>query len=222
MGYWGNKWGIFLQNQRRLAFTLCEILIVLGIIGIIAEMTIPDLVSNFQKQVTVTRLEQTYSMLQQVIKLSEIDNGPVSTWDFSPGAGGTIQGSHAFFDTYFKPYFVNPKFCSEGGSDYTCGRPVSNSGINYMLNNGVGFSTLHIAGQTHILIDLNNAKGPNSIGKDVFYFLLLPDDNGLRPYGYVKGMTRASIISQCIPTDKLMCTALIMFDGWQIADDYPW
>ncbi len=40
------------------AFTLAEVLITLGIIGVVAAMTLPSLVGNYKKKVTVTRLKK--------------------------------------------------------------------------------------------------------------------------------------------------------------------
>ena len=53
--------------KEKFAFTLAEVLITLGIIGIVSAMTIPTLINNYQKKVTVTRLQQTYSMLNQAL-----------------------------------------------------------------------------------------------------------------------------------------------------------
>lgn len=58
------------------AFTLAEVLITLGIIGIVAAMTIPTLLTNIREKQTVSKLKQTYSMLSQAFKLVE-DNGGV-------------------------------------------------------------------------------------------------------------------------------------------------
>ena len=57
-----------------LAFTLAEVLITLGIIGIIAAMTFPIMITKYQKQVTVERLKKFYSVMQNAIRLSEYDN----------------------------------------------------------------------------------------------------------------------------------------------------
>ena len=54
-------------------FTLAEVLITLGIIGIVAAMTLPALVGKYQKKVTVTRLKKFYSTMQQAIQLAEKD-----------------------------------------------------------------------------------------------------------------------------------------------------
>src|SRR5574344_1906017 len=70
--------------MKEKAFTLAEVLIVLGIIGIVAAMTIPQLISNYQKAATVSQLKKTYSMLNQALKASIADNGDVSDWDYVP------------------------------------------------------------------------------------------------------------------------------------------
>lgn len=44
------------------AFTLAEVLITLGIIGVVASMTMPSLISKYQERVFVERLKQTYSI----------------------------------------------------------------------------------------------------------------------------------------------------------------
>ena len=59
----------------KVAFTLAEVLIVLGIIGVIAEMTIPTLKQSIDKQVEVTQLKKFYSVFQDGMKLYMINEG---------------------------------------------------------------------------------------------------------------------------------------------------
>lgn len=225
-----NKWHLI----KRVGFTLAEVLITLGIIGIVAEITIPTLSMGFAKQSTATLIEKTYSTLYQAIKLSEVDNGPVSTWDFNTNAN-TITGSQNFFNIYFKPYLVDPRFCTSGGDpNKTCGAAVSGAGVNYSLSNGVGFAMVLETNEVYIILDTNGAKKPNSMGKDVFYYTITPS-LGLEPYCFIKGVTRDQIISgitcegstsACNSSgnslSKHACTFLLMFDSWQVKDDYPW
>lgn len=56
--------------KLKLGFTLAEVLITLGIIGIVAAITIPNLITNYQKHVTVTKLQRAISVLNQAYKLS--------------------------------------------------------------------------------------------------------------------------------------------------------
>ena len=57
--------------HKKVAFTLAEVLITLGIIGVVAALTIPNVVSNYKKKVVETRLAQLYSVLNQAVELSE-------------------------------------------------------------------------------------------------------------------------------------------------------
>ena len=56
--------------MKKIGFTLAEVLITLGIIGVVAALTIPTLVNNYQKKTYVTGLQRAYAQLQQVFKLA--------------------------------------------------------------------------------------------------------------------------------------------------------
>ena len=52
--------------KKKVAFTLAEVLITLGIIGIVAALTIPNLVVKYQRKVMQTRFQKAYSILTEV------------------------------------------------------------------------------------------------------------------------------------------------------------
>lgn len=54
-------------NDKK-AFTLAEILITLGIIGVVAAITIPTLINNYQKNEYVTRLKKFYTTFNSALK----------------------------------------------------------------------------------------------------------------------------------------------------------
>jgi type II secretory pathway pseudopilin PulG len=232
-----------MSKKKIIAFTICEVLIVLGILGIVAEMTIPDLVTSFQKQVAVVKFKKSYTNISQAIKRSEIDNGPVSTWDFS-------TDSLNFMNTYITPYFIAAKNC-----DTTQNGCWPNDEISYL--NGSNESVTDYAkialpdgtflalfvhdfltnNHAHFYIDIDGYKGHNTFGKDVFIFTLTPNSlyetskhkitrSGFYPFGY--GLERNELFdssngSGCVYAGSgSKCGALIMLDGWRIADDYPW
>ena len=77
----------FVQNDIKCAFTLAEVLITLGIIGIIAAMTLPALIGAYQKKVLEEQFKVAYSMLSQLLIKSESDIGAKANcfyWDKSP------------------------------------------------------------------------------------------------------------------------------------------
>lgn len=72
------------------AFTLAEVLITLAIIGVVAALTIPTVVQNYQKTQTATRLKKAYATINQAIQMANVDNGPISTWNLNIACGGTV------------------------------------------------------------------------------------------------------------------------------------
>ena len=54
----------FEKFKSKKAFTLAEVLITLGIIGVVVAMTMPTLINNYQKKLAVTRLKHFSSMMQ--------------------------------------------------------------------------------------------------------------------------------------------------------------
>lgn len=62
-------------NINSKAFTLAEVLIVLGVIGVVAALTLPSLISNYQKIQYVTGLKKASSVLSQAFKLYMVDEG---------------------------------------------------------------------------------------------------------------------------------------------------
>ena len=55
------------------AFTLAEVLITIGIIGVVAAITIPGLLASTQEATLVPKVKKTYSSLAQALKLASND-----------------------------------------------------------------------------------------------------------------------------------------------------
>ena len=60
---------------KRVAFTLAEVLITLGIIGVVAAMTLPTLIQNHQKQTYVAGLQKAMSTTSNMFKKMQADEG---------------------------------------------------------------------------------------------------------------------------------------------------
>ena len=69
------------NNIRRAAFTLAEVLITLGIIGVVAAMTMPVLINNYQKHALKNQFKVAYSLLNQaLLSAIEKNGGAFNCW----------------------------------------------------------------------------------------------------------------------------------------------
>ena len=88
--------------KRKSAFTLAEVLITLGIIGVVAALTLPSLLANYTKTQTVVQLKKSYSVLEQTIKNAENDYGEVNNWP-------EWDDAEIILNKYFVPYLQGTK-----------------------------------------------------------------------------------------------------------------
>ena len=84
------------SGARKGAFTLAEVLITLGIIGVVAALTLPSLIQKYQDQVLENQLKKMYSTLSQGIQKAMADDGVSNFYDTelfqackSPGGGSS-------------------------------------------------------------------------------------------------------------------------------------
>ena len=68
------------NNKQKFAFTLAEVLITLGVIGVVAAVTMPTVVANYQKQAAAMKAKKFYNMMNNAVNRSIVDNGDVNTW----------------------------------------------------------------------------------------------------------------------------------------------
>lgn len=68
------------MSNKRIAFTLAEVLIVIAVIGIVASLTIPTLVQKYKERETVAKLKKVYSLVSQAYNLAIAENGTLDTW----------------------------------------------------------------------------------------------------------------------------------------------
>ncbi len=224
--------------SRKFAFTLAEVLITLGIIGIVAALVMPGFISQHNKNVTITKLKEAYSIFSQTIDAAVSHEGEIAAWD-------TTLSNQEFVQKYISPYLKTEK-CSNyyiapllPGLEHNLYSPWdyrNNNLQTYCINNGMTFTYTNkfadIDG-VYISVDLNGKAGPNRAGADVFTFEADKTKNRLIAYheGYSRsnlttpGKTRGSCNTEhtnwYIHSYGANCAALIILDGWKINDEYP-
>ena len=67
--------GFMGPKNHKQGFTLAEVLITLGIIGVVAALTMPMLIGNYQKKVTAEKLKKLYLNYENALQLTETEEG---------------------------------------------------------------------------------------------------------------------------------------------------
>ena len=69
------------QKTKQLnAFTLAEVLITLGVIGVVAAVTMPTLIQQYKERETVAKVNQFYSMFSQAYQMAILEHGTFDQW----------------------------------------------------------------------------------------------------------------------------------------------
>ena len=66
--------------RKNIGFTLAEILIVIGVIGVVSALTLPALNNSRGDKETVTRVKKVYSNLNDAYGRARAAHGPLKTW----------------------------------------------------------------------------------------------------------------------------------------------
>lgn len=174
-------------SRKRDSFTLAEVLITLGIIGVVASMTIPTLYNNYVERQWATSLTKFASTLQNAVDLWKQDIGCFSDAYTCLNMQGLPDGNPANFNqigkfmkiadsigcSNSKNWLPDDTFNYYGNSDTgRCGK-VAHIGCCdqvYLLQDGTTFSIDVNPHEFIITVDVNGEKPPNRVGKDTFSF----------------------------------------------------
>lgn len=181
--------------QYKTGFTLAEILITIVVIGVIAAVTVPTVIPIFQKKSLEERFAKANSVLKQTVVHAEATDGGFTNWDW-------ISSDITFF-RYFTPYLSIVKVCKPNqsgcGEDieykYLNGNPATTSPFptgltRFVTADGalwlIGVNSGCVSKGEYcalIRVDVNGEAPPNTYGRDLFTFFMLPYTNEVRPEG---------------------------------------
>ncbi len=193
-----------LYTSNKTAFTLAEVLITLGIIGVVAALTMPSLIADHREKETVAKLKKVYSTLSNAFLLAKEEYGTPDEWELI--ANNSSIGAENIASK-FAEYMNMSKYC---GTDSGC------AGENYKhlhgsdnvsFDSNENYAKFILADGTLVLfvvrnpqctenrgdtpllksvcaviaVDINGKKAPNQYGYDFFTFALSKE--GIVPTG---------------------------------------
>lgn len=175
------------------AFTMAEVLITLGIIGIVAAVTMPVLVAKYQNKQNTVILRKNWSILSQTFLFAD-NNGAIS--QIENWSQGDLAAMKSWFNNYINPYLKITSVCYEkwgcwnknvlymNGSKFRNDVGCGHNSLSFILNNGsyiclddydknsvdsrFGVSGVKTPMTMVVYIDVNGDRQPNILGKDVF------------------------------------------------------
>lgn len=185
------------KRNSKSGFTLAEVLITIGIIGIIAALTIPVLMQNIQDNGLKIAYKKSFTILSQATQRIANDNGGSILGTFS---------SNTSIKNLYLNYLSTIKNCDYGASTGICWATTTkyiDGTIKTDMWNSTGIvlkdgSTIMFSvdancqttssgtpmGQStcgNISIDVNGLKPPNTFGKDMYMVHIL--QNRILPFG---------------------------------------
>lgn len=199
-------------RQYKVGFTLAEVLITLGIIGVVAAITIPVLMAKINEQVHKAQLKKVMSTLNQSLKM--VYNNTDTIYDCYYGENGvrTTDNDCTKLNTELKQVLKISHICENKsyekgcipkykgkdtvlketfGDDYNLDSNNKNCGAlneDFILNKNRTWVLLDgtIIGQymnpRYIYVDVNGNKGPNRWGYDIFILKLVAKNDASVAY----------------------------------------
>lgn len=227
-------------------FTLAEVLITLGIIGVVAALTMPLLTEKVNEIIMVNKLKKMYSVLSQAMLFTVASDGDYSSLSLT---NGSIESVENWYKKTLKPQLKISKDCINKSGCWAKGVKTLNGGIPYCNRDGIGIGDDIIIFQTLdgynvsldaydyspagrfgvkfknngsdflvVFTDVNGNKKPNIVGKDIFMFVFSPDI-GFVPAG--RNETDEVVSRNCSKSDSsdtagYYCFEKILRNNWKI------
>ena len=224
-------------SLKRPAFTLAEVLVTLGIIGVVSAMTVPTLMQNYQRQSYVTQLHKTYNEMSQALLRYQTDRNALNLREAGMSSQAEVNN---FISSYFKVVnscldssTVTPCFANQSEYKKISGATASGFdndadglGMSFVLANGTSIRPWLSNGRNFIVmvVDVNGQKGPNILGRDFFDMCIDVNGNidtclsngGTFPHTEAQRETEFNDVCIADSASIAGCFGKILNDNWQM------
>ena len=171
---------------KKSAFTLAETLIVMGIIGVVAALTLPNLNSSTGNKEKVAKVKKIYSNLNDAFRRAEAIYGPSDTW-LNGVSGSNFDISKRYAERLLEFIKVSKVCENKAGCWHNTplGGPEGAYALQSKFDTNVNDYRFILADGTSIDLNFNQIffvdidgpnKGKNSMGEDVFMFRITDGD----------------------------------------------
>ncbi len=180
------------------AFTLAETLIVIGIIGVVAALTLPNLNHATGDKEKVTRVKKIYSALTEAIDRGQAIYGDFDTWFTDLASDAYAKRSERFAKRVTEFMKISKDCGLEGTGCFATGKLsyINQTGLDYSIDTdkdsysvvtsdgmSLNFSFEDSNGAMVVFVDVDGPnKGKYQYGNDVFAFDIKSETNTLYPY----------------------------------------
>lgn len=215
---------------------MAEVLITLGIIGVVAAMTLPALVQSHRRHVIETSLAKFYSSINQAIKLSEAVNGDKKYWDELYSVqqeDGAYTGfneenesiSYIWYQKYLAPYLKTTKVEIANSSDGMTKCYFADGSMLAFWRNAWYFFP-NAKDYAVALSENGSSMFDKSMSGRKFFVFIFSVNKGVEPWGYNLSdeELKNGTYNRCVvnyTNEPAACAAVIQRNGWKIPKDYP-
>lgn len=198
-----------MKKFKFVGFTMAEVLITLGIVGIIAAMTIPQLIKNYQAKILEVGLKKSYANLSNAYLMTKASLG-VSNLRKAFATYDSVNGyvdAHFFKDEFYKHLKVVKKLDSiypmtnfNKTKIITTDRGLDSPKALYILPDGSSIG-VHINGSNiRFWVDTNGPYAkPNRLGFDIFEFMVNDASDQIKPLKQTRSYTQEELEDESSP-----------------------
>ena len=203
-----------------MGFTLAEVLITLGIIGVVAALTIPTLIEKYKAKTTAVKLEKFYTIMSQAVLRWRTEEGITDDFLFPDEIVRNDKKSKIWYTNNLQPYINSGIYNKKHYGNYH---------FSVRFNDGSGFVAYVSSPDVMYIFYCTKFKycaQEHYDGKRTFLFSLYYG-NFYTSFGGATNLSRESLLDRCKnpsdgnPIHRHYCARLIQYDGWEIKPDYP-
>lgn len=217
----------FATQKNKFGFTLAEVLITLGIIGVVASLVIPAVSKNIRHYELQQQFKKYYAIISQASAQTQNELGGDGFWKYCTYYNGSnyVNSSECVNTFYRQVKLIGKKNYASPVINYNNSANAFFTGIGtetptHILADGASIDFKINSTNINISIDINGPlKRPNRSGYDIFVFFVDKKD-AVRPYGFPNPPGAQNVFYICNKTSTETWNGLAC-GYWALLDKNP-